>query len=162
MTDLTTEYETEESYDRGSFNHGYLQARLVVLLGNIGNYTPVTELSLDISNLDLSKFDIKVKEEIRPDICLYPKRKIDLTHDILKMSEMPLLAIEILSPKQGIYDILEKFKIYFTLGIKSCWLVIPATATVTIYSPDDFKSFNSGEVVDETLNIHLPIAEIFS
>jgi hypothetical protein len=82
MTDLTTEYETEESYDMGSFNHGYLQARLVLLLGNIGNYTPVTELSLDISHLDLSKFDIKVTEEIRPDICLYPKRKIDLTHDI--------------------------------------------------------------------------------
>jgi Uma2 family endonuclease len=78
------------------------------------------------------------------------------------MSEMPLLAIEILSPKQGIYDILEKFKIYFTLGIKSCWLVIPATATVTVYSLEGFKSFNSGEVVDETLNIHLLIAEIFS
>ena len=75
---------------------------------------------------------------------------------------MPLLAVEILSPKQGIYDILEKFKIYFTLSIKSCWLVIPATATVTIYSPDGFKSINSGEVVDEMLNIRLPIAEIFS
>jgi hypothetical protein len=80
MVELTTEYETEESYDMDSFNHAYLQARLVVLLGNLGNYTPVTELSLDISNLDLSKFDIKVIGEIRLDICLYSKRKIDLTH----------------------------------------------------------------------------------
>jgi hypothetical protein len=30
MVELTTEYETEESYDMGSFNHGYLQARLVI------------------------------------------------------------------------------------------------------------------------------------
>ena len=55
-------------------------------------------------------------------MCIYLKRQRNLQNDILRMSEMPLLAIEVLSPKQGIYDILEKFKLYFSLGVQSCWL----------------------------------------
>ena len=44
---------------------------------------------------------------------------------------------EILSPKQDTYDILEKFKAYFALGITSCWLVAPALRTVTVYASNE-------------------------
>ncbi|MEZ4737110.1 MAG: Uma2 family endonuclease [Caldilineaceae bacterium] len=87
---------------------------------------------------------------------------MNLLDDILRMSEMPLLAIEVLSPKQGGYDILEKFKLYFTLGVQSCWLVIPNTRTVVVYStPDSFATFGTGEVIDESLGIQIPVEEIF-
>ncbi len=79
------------------------------------------------------------------------------------MKEMPLLVIEILSPRQGVYDIVEKFKVYFALGIQSCWLVEPILSTVTIYSAmDNYHTFSSGEVVDGTLGIRLPLQEIFT
>ena len=44
---------------------------------------------------------LKAKEELKPDICLYPKTEKSgfRKRDILKMSDMPLLAIEIISPK---------------------------------------------------------------
>ncbi|MBV7330480.1 Uma2 family endonuclease [Chloroflexi bacterium TSY] len=155
--------EVEEFDDMASFNHGYIQAKLVILLDRIGRYTPVTELSLDISGIDLSQFDIRTKEEIKPDICLYPKRGLSRPTDILRMAEMPLLVAEILSPKQGTYDILEKFKVYFALGIQSCWLVEPALNTVTIYSSmDNWRTFSNDEAVDEAIDIRLSIDEIFS
>jgi Uma2 family endonuclease len=71
------------------------------------------ELSLEVSQIDLSQFGLKAKEELKPDICLYPKTEKSgfRKRDILKMSDMPLLAIEIISPKQGIDDILTKFDV---------------------------------------------------
>jgi Uma2 family endonuclease len=151
----------EESYDMGSYNHSYLQTRLGKLLDS-DKYTAFSDLSLDVSTFDLSQFKFSVKEELKPDVCLYPKRKFHRPNDILKMSEMPLLAIEILSPKQGSYDILEKFKVYFALGIKSCWLVEPAIETVAVYSSLDKRiNFVRDKVVDDILGIQLPIVEIF-
>ncbi len=78
------------------------------------------------------------------------------------MSEMPLLAIEVLSPKQSAYEILEKFAAYFTLGVKSCWLVDPLTAVVSVYSAlDTHQNFTVGEVVDPVIGLQLPFDEIF-
>ncbi|EDN65582.1 hypothetical protein BGP_0428 [Beggiatoa sp. PS] len=83
---------------------------------------------------------------------------------MLKISEMPLLAIEVISPKQGIDDILAKFDAYFAMDIQSCWLVTPALESITVYSqPDHFNTFdmNDTEVIDNTLEIHFPIHKIF-
>lgn len=161
----TSQSETddiEESLDVGSFNHGYLLIRLGILLDRLDAYTAVGDVSLDVSSVDLSQFDLKTREEIKPDVCLYPKRGLLQPKDILKMKEMPLLAVEILSPKQGLYDIVEKFRLYFALGIRSCWLVEPVLQTVTVYSAStQWRTFTTGEVVDETLNIHLALDELF-
>lgn len=163
MSELTMLHEVEEeSVDVGSFKHSSAQANLAFLLKRIGKYKVLTDLSLDISKADISQFDINTKEEIKPDVCIYLKRERNLQNDILRMSEMPLLAIEVLSPKQGIYDILEKFKLYFSLGVQSCWLVTPSTRTVFVYSaPDRFVTFGMGEVIDESLGIQIPVEEIF-
>jgi Uma2 family endonuclease len=81
------------------------------------------------------------------------------------MSEMPLLAIEILSPREPLEDVLDKLKIYFALGIKSCWLVIPPLELITVYSNNNLsKSFARPicqEVFDEVLDIKIPLTEIF-
>lgn len=157
------EDEIEDLDDMGSFNHGYIQMRLGVLFDRLGAYTPVSEVSLDVSGVDLSQFDLRTKEEIKPDICLYPKRGLSRPKDILKMMEMPLLVVEILSPRQGTYDILEKFRLYFELGVQSCWLVEPAINTVTVYSSMiDWTTFTAGDVIDTKLGIRLPTSEIFA
>lgn len=54
------------------------------------------------------------------------------------------------------------FEIYFALGVKSCWLVDPTTAVVSVYTTiDQNQTFSTGEVVDSTLDLRLPLAEIF-
>ena len=161
------ENEQDEDIFMGSLSHGIAQANMTTLLSNDNRFRIITELSLDASQIDLSQFGLKVKEELIPDVCLYSKKEIQRPirgDDIPKMSKMPLLVIEVLSLKQTIDDIVTKFKAYFALGIKSCWLVIPANESVTVYSkPGDFVSFGTkeAEVVDEIMDIRLPIQKIF-
>ena len=105
----------QEPTDMGSHNHSYLQAKLIFLLYQWNEYTVFSELSLDISHLDWNQFHLQRKEELKPDICLYPKRSLSRPRDLIRMSEVPVLIIEILSPQQLIADILTKFEIYFAL-----------------------------------------------
>ena len=79
------------------------------------------------------------------------------------MTEMPLVVIEILSPRQGFDEILEKFKAHFALGIRSCWLVTPAINAIAVYSsPTEWKTFTEGDVVDELVGLRLSLAAIFA
>jgi len=152
----------EELVDMGSFNHGYIQMRLGSLIEQTGHYTPVSELTLDVSGIDVSQFGLRSKEEIKPDICVYPRRGLSRPQDILKMSDMPLLAIEIVSPRQGLYDLVTKFRVYFALGVQSCWLVEPTINAVSVYTTiDHWETYARGDVVDEKLNLRIPIDQIF-
>lgn len=160
MTELLAEIESEESVEMGSLNHSAIQVNLAVLLKQVGTFSVYTELSLDTSRLDKTRY--KFKEEIKPDVCIYPKRGLSRPYDILKMTEMPILAIEILSPKQGVQEIVEKIDAYFALGVRSCWLIDPTTAIVIVYRAlEERKVFASGEVVDDLIGIRLPFDEIF-
>lgn len=158
-----TEHEVREFDGMGSFNHGYLQVRLGGLFDRMPEFTTVGELSLDVSGVDLSQFDLRSKEEVKPDLSIYPKRGLSHPKDILKMKEMPLLALEIVSPKQGMYEIAEKVRLYFSLGVQSCWVVEPVTQAITVYaSVDEWEIFARGDVVDTKVGIRLSINAIFS
>ena len=160
MSELATLDPVEETGDMGSYNHSTVQANLAFLFKRTGRYSVSTELSLDISRFQADQS--KLGNEIKPDVCIYPKRGLSRPYDILKMTEMPLVAVEILSPKQGAYEILEKFEVYFALGVKSCWLVDPTTEIVAVYSAfDQHQTFSAGEIVDNTVGIHIPLAEVF-
>lgn len=91
--------EDEKLIDTGSFNHSAVQANLAFLFKRLGIYRVSTELSLDVSEADLT--GLASKDEVKPDLCLYPKRSLSRPFDILRMSEMPLLVVEVLSPRQG-------------------------------------------------------------
>ena len=69
--------ETEESEGIGSHNHSAIQANITYLLKRIEKYSVYTELSLDTTTLDPQKF--KYKDEIKPDVCVYPKRGLMAT-----------------------------------------------------------------------------------
>jgi hypothetical protein len=162
--DLNNPPFLEKSDNMGSRNHSYFQMKLGARLLALDKFAVMSELSLDISNLDKkAQFNLKESaQEVRADLCLYPTQKINRLHDIIRMSEMPLSAIEIVSPRQGVFEITEKFKIFFELGVKSCWLVEPITGVITVFSsPDKARTFATGEVNDEILDIRLPIQDIF-
>jgi len=136
----------------GSRNHAFVQTNLIVALSLLDRFTVFTELSIEIDG-----------KEYKPDVCIYPKQNIKLpAPDILRVQEMPLLAIEILSPKQNVQIIFDKFQAYFAAQIPSCWLVIPLARTVIIYlNLMETQAFTTGDIVDSTLNIQLPSHRIF-
>lgn len=160
MIEALEERGEGEFDDMGSHNHSMVQANLVYLFKQLRIYSVYIELSLDVSAYDLAYLNIK--DELIPDICIYPKRPLSIPRDILRMTEMPLLIVEVLSPRQGTYSILQKFEAYFSLGVQSCWFIEPTAMIVQVYGQPDHKTtFSSGKVIDEKLNIEVPIAEIF-
>jgi len=158
------ECETNEAVDMGSLNHSFTVGRIAGLLFNDERFTVMPELTLDASQIDLSQFGVKAKKDLKPDISVYPNTVKRQRRDIIKMSQMPLLAIEVLSPEQGIEEILAKFDAYFALGIKSCWLIEPPVDVVHVYpKPDEHRTFDmqDTDVIDDVLGIQLPIQKIF-
>ncbi|HDN26475.1 MAG TPA: hypothetical protein ENG03_05165 [Thioploca sp.] len=95
MTEITAIDNHEESQNMGSLNHSIIQAQITGRLINDERFTVMVEPSLDVSQTDMSQFGLKVKEELKPDVCLYPQSVWLQRRDVLKMLEMPLLAIEV-------------------------------------------------------------------
>jgi len=135
-----------------SYNYSYAKARVIGALLRLEEFTVFSELSLRIDGKNYT-----------PDVCLYPKRDVDLSlQDTRELEEMPVLAIEILSHSQTLEEILDRFGLYFGAVVKSCWLVVPVAGAVVVYaSPEKAQRFRTGDIIDEQLNIQLPLEDIF-
>lgn len=150
-----TEYELERNKPMPSFNHAYVQTKLLIVLGNHfpDRFTLLSEL-----NLTFDENQIAV-----PDISIYPKMPVDFLHDKTALTQMPLTVIEIMSPSQSNDDMLAKFERYFIAGIKSCWLVMPSLKAIAVYSKLESYEFYSAEMMlkDGILGIELNLVDIF-
>jgi Uma2 family endonuclease len=135
-----------------SFSYSHTKSKLNGSLLQLEQYSVFSELTLRIEGRFYT-----------PDVCVYPRREVDISlPDLLEITEMPVLAIEILSNTQNIQNILNLFSIFFSGGIKSCWLVIPIAGTVIVYkSLQKGQRFACGNIIDEQLNIQLPLEKIF-
>jgi Uma2 family endonuclease len=142
------------SEDVGSVNHSKLQARITTAL-NVAysdEYEALTEISLDLP-MGTSE----------PDVAVFPISEDDWMNDSVKTTELPILAIEILSPKQLLTDVTDKiFKTYLKAGIKSVWLIIPTTETIHVIHPlQKMKTFSQGRVLDAISGIELDMDAVF-
>ena len=156
----------------GSLNHSMVQTNLAGLLKFKCDkkLAVMTELSLDISQYDISKYDLEASVELKPDVCAYLKRPVIPAgkNDLIKVSQIPDLVIEILSPRQSIDYLVRKTKAYFELGVRTSWLVNPDQKIITVYSRPSLhmqgKTFaldTTSEVIDDIIGIRLLMKEIF-
>jgi len=169
---MSDSYELENNAidgedEMGSVKHSLTQVLIASLLVSDSRFTIFSELSLDISQHDLSKYRLGIKDEIKPDVCAYLNAPVipDEEDDLLKVAQMPDLAIEILSPRQSVSYLIRKINAYFAAGVRSCWLVLPANKYIAVYSqPNHYKNFDvqhDTDLVDDVMDIHLPIAKMF-
>jgi Uma2 family endonuclease len=102
-------------------------------------------------------------KETIPDLCIYPNEEINWEHDEIAVTQAPVTVIEILSPKQGMQDLLDKFDFYFQTGVLSCWLILPALQQVIVYQKDRTKNnFLSGNIFDEVTGIEMDMKDVFA
>lgn len=155
VSEPAVQYQIERNKPMPSKNHSAIQSRLIIALGK--KYDEKYEF---YSELSLAMPDVKPAV---PDLCIFPKENLDLLNDEIKVTDAPITAIEILSPKQGIEDIKDKFfNIYFPAGVKSAWLIIPTLRSVHIFTPDkQFVSYNSGKLTDKACGVELELDDFF-
>ncbi len=130
--------------------HAAVQVNIAHELRTVTEYRIYTELSILIDDV-----------EYRPDVSAYPYQALDTKHDIIKMAQLPLTAIEIVSPTQLPQAIVTKIDRYIAAGIQSCWMVVPYPSTVTVYTADTEHTFFDGTLVDAVLGIELPFKHVF-
>lgn len=74
-----------------------------------------------------------------------------------------MLLVEILSPKQAVNEITEKFEAYFQAGVKSCWLVIPPTKTIVVFHDiNQPRSYSNGRLNDPAADVEVSLEAVFS
>lgn len=165
LENLEEEVAPEELAEMGSLNHGYLQLKIGAYFLTMPELTPSSEIALDISSIATLP-EIKLAgnpNALEPDIAVFRELSIDFQNDILKSEAVPMLVVEILSPRQGVQTLVDKFKLYFALGVQSCWLVYPHAKSIAVYhSPSEFEMFVKDDVIDDVANVRLSLREIFS
>ncbi len=147
------DYETDRRKPMPSKNHAIIQMRISGSLFSryARQYTILPEIRIDINDADYT-----------PDICIYPLIPFDSRHDEVRMTELPLTAVEILSPTQAVDELTTKFEVYFKAGIGSGWLVQPTLQTIFLLTPDgQTVPFHNKLLVDPTTGIELDLTEVF-
>ena len=90
--------------------------------------------------------------EYIPDIAVYPWRKVDYTHgDEIRVEEIPLLIIEILSPTQKALELYDNAQnAYLPAGVPSVWIVQPLAHTVAVLTQRGVTLHHAGRLEDST------------
>ena len=98
-----------------------------------------------------------------PDICIYPKRKINILEVEAKKKEAPLTTIEILSPSQSPQQLMKKaFEQYFPMGVQSAWIIVPELKAIQVLTPNQpNKVYTTGILKDQTNGVELEVEQIF-
>ena len=151
-TTVLSDYELERGKPMPSRNHALAQYRLITAFSQHGQeYSILPELTLELDGRPFT-----------PDISVYPRLTVDWQHDEIKMTEPPLMTVEILSPKQSLDDLVRKTDAYFKAGVKSCWIVQPTVeAVVVLEAGRKPKVYSEGEVVDPATQVTVRLIEIF-
>ncbi len=146
--------EIEIEKNMASKNHAKIQSRLAKVLGNAydENYDILTEFEIEL-----------VGKKVIPDVSILPAEPSDWKNDLIRGEDAPILAIEILSPKQAFNDITDKiYNVYFPAGVRSAWVVLPPTESVMVFTPDDeVKTYRRGIVKDSASGFEVDLAKIF-
>jgi Uma2 family endonuclease len=147
-----SEYELERGKPMPSKNHAIAQINLLAaLLRFKDEYSILPELSLELDG-----------QPFTPDVTVYPRLETDWQHDEVRMTEPPLLTVEILSPKQTMDELMRKAEAYLTAGVKACWILQPMIETLSVLQPGRKpQTYTSGEVTDPATGITVTLEEIF-
>jgi len=146
-------YEDEIVKPMAGKNHARIQSRLIAeLLRYEDKYDVLPELDLELPG------------RARPDLCIYPNLSYDWWKEEHKVTQAPIIAIEILSYSQGIEDLLTKARdIYFTANVQSAWFVVPGLNIIYIATPNgQTAAFQQNErLIDPVTGIEVELKNVF-
>ena len=156
MSDIDIDDTAEPAIEKNmaSKNHARIQSRLAKIL------SVQYDEKFDI----YTEFEVELLEKrVIPDVSIYPIEPSNWKNDVVRGDTAPLLAIEILSPKQAFNDITDKIHtIYFPAGMASVWVVLPPVESIMVFKPNQkTKTFNEGILKDAASGFEVDIDKVF-
>lgn len=147
-------YEIERNKPMPNLLHGLLQSKINLLLSMSYSETYMFPNELALATVPGST----------PDICIYPLEKVDIKSIKSKEDKPPITTIEIQSPSQSLEELQKKaWDLYFPMGVKSAWIVIPTLKGIKVTLADGQELFyNSGNFKDPATGIELDLEKVFS
>ena len=135
--DLIEEFHSEDTM---SVNRSKLIHRLSVAFDRYeSQYDILPELELALPS-----------GKCKPDVSVYANRPVDWLNDTVFYDQPPIIAVEILSPRQALTELTDKaYKQYFPAGVQTVWLVIPVLRVVHVLLPDGSMQIYAGGVLTD-------------
>ncbi len=162
---LTNDYESYE-YAKGelvpmsfpTMEHGEISTNIVTLLNNYARQHQLGRIYTAETKFQIGESGRK------PDVAFVTQER--LPENRRQASPLPPdLAIEVVSPTDMLYNVLEKVAEYLDAGTQMIWVIEPIFKTVTVYrSPDDIKLFTKNDTLtgeDVVEGFQCTVAEIF-
>lgn len=150
---IRSQYEIERGKPMPSKNHGLVQLRIgqQILNSYEDRFDVLSELSLRSPNFPSV-----------PDLSIFPQEPANWLDDEIRVGEIPLSVVEILSPSQSLTELIEKAKAYFATGVKSYWLVQPVLRTIFVLLPNSEELvFHNDILTDPTNGISIDLKKVF-
>jgi Uma2 family endonuclease len=147
---LDIEFPTQKRCEfMPSLNHSYICLEVIKQLLDIKDFQPLPELTLDIEN------------GLTPDVSVFSKKQVkpNFLRDVVKFQEMPLVAIEVISPTQNIQDVLEKAASLVKAGVGSVWTIEPYGRTIFV-TTESGENIIHDDIV-ETEGVKVDFSKIF-
>ncbi len=136
-----------------SLNHSRIINRIGVALDRYDDkYDVFPELELELST-----------GKCKPDVSIYENLPSDWYNDIIFYSQPPIIAVEVLSPKQAVTDLTNKaFQQYFPAGVSVVWLIIPTTRIVQALLPNgSIQTWSQGIMKDPITQMEIDLGYLF-
>ncbi len=99
-----------------------------------------------------------------PDVAVFPKSALgELRAMRTKISIPPVLTIEILSPRQALYDLFTKAENFLAHGVDEAWVIVPEIGSITVFRKNEQqKTYISGDVRQESTGIVINVERLFT
>jgi len=109
----------------------------------------------------LPELTLDIDKGLTPDIAVFPQANIqpDFFTDVLKVQQLPLLAIEVVSSSQSIQSILDKANLLLKAGVKTVWVVEPYSRSIFVITQQAKQLFHEEPV--ESDGIQVDFAKVF-
>lgn len=136
---------------------------------SVNNSRTIQRISVHFEQYDdeydtFPELELKLNgKPVKPDISVFPNLPEDWNTDIIYFTEAPIIAVEVLSPRQALSEITDKIStVYFPAGVQSVWIIVPLLQTVVIRTLDGRKlTFTEGIIKDPVTSIEIPFNKIF-
>ena len=132
---------------------------------NISSFLRVHVRENQLGGKVLAEAGFRVGERVlRPDVAFLSAARIP--ENLRKASPIPPdLAVEVVSPSDKLYSVIEKAFIYLNAGTRLVWVLEPVAKTVTVYrSQSDFQTLKSSDTLtgEDIINgFSCQVAEFF-